>query len=406
MVVQFLIDWDDILSSIDLSKDTLECALFAHLARLIQKNGCLINSHYTESTLVKWLNQKKLSVGWNGVLSSYYDLYHDCGLRVDSEHIANSILETITQWKTYLDASGIDFSANAEDGRCILLSKAGGGGGVFYANISLHKYIDNEDNLSSRWCRLQHFSETGVGVKDFLAYLEAFAATAKEYIRIYDPYLSLAFLPLNGPYAKDAILWRNSFQFLMSLFFKNSHVETFDIVTSVHPEKITKYLHGALPGVNRLRIQEVLSNFLVRNVTRRSRPANIALHFLEKNSGDDFHDRFLVNGRFCFAIGHGCDICCGYKNSKPQLTSSFNVFYGCSSKDVPSGLSVFSHKPDKYPLDIYPQGSSARPFGNIKEWFDMGGNNETISVKIGNNASTVLVNPPSHSALTCSAVVV
>lgn len=399
MVVQFLINWDDILSSIDVSHNTREqgqlLGQFRHLAQLIKQNGCLIDSHYVESSLVRLKSKENMIVDWKMALTDFYRLYKDFGLKVDVENKAGTFEDTITSWKLYLGTTGITFGA--KDGRCVLLAQKGKGEGEFYKVTTLSEYINKECGLSVNWSALQHFSATQM--LDFTVYLESFSATAKEIIRVYDPYLSDAFLPLSVADDDSARrrAWRNSLKLLMSVFLKNDNIHKYDIVTLL-TKRVKKYLKAS-PTVNQLLVTDVVCGFLGGAVAKRKTPAKISFHFLDKDTGCDFHDRFLVNGRFCFAIGHGCDVCCeetDTKTGQPKLTS-FNVFYGCSSKMCPCGLPVFSRDNTDCDgrSDMYPSGCYARSFKTIKAFFKMPNNNGTneFSVPCGQSVLTCRVNP-------------
>jgi hypothetical protein len=96
---------------------------------------------------------------------------------------------------------------------------------------------------------------------------------------------------------------------------------------------------------------------------RRKKDLLINLHFLSRSpdaSSHAFHDRFISNCHFCFAIGHGCDICGSddhYTESlippvDRRVLTDFNVFYGCSKRMHPEELSVFE------PVNMYPGFSS------------------------------------------------
>ncbi len=396
MVVQILINWDDILSSIDMSHDTIECGQFTQLAQLIKQNGCLIKSHYTEFSLAKWYTKGKLSHRWKLVLDVFINnLYHDFGLKVDHGQNATSFDDTVKWWNCYLQTTGIKFAHG--DGRCVILSKTEKEDGVFFKSDTLSRYTNDAENQSWKWSRLQHFSNSNKDVARFKAYMESFTATAKDFIRIYDPYLSSAFMPIRGKHADTIRAWHNSFQFLMSVLLSNNNIQTYDIITSFTRD-INDYLHER-PTVNKLLIQQVVRDYFVTN---RKTPAKISFHFLTSPKGSEFHDRFLVNGRFCFAIGHGCDVCRGDYDFQAEHTrlSSFNVFYGCSSKSYPSGLSVFCQKNDNSegnPM-MFPLGCSARPFNTIMSFFEMDatGNSVTkneILVPCGQNDLTIRVNP-------------
>ena len=415
MVVQFLIDWDGILSSIDLSRDSRERVQLFHLAQLIQKNGCLINSQYVESRLTYWRFKGETSVEWTAALSQFDALYKDFGIKVDVGNKAGRFIDTIAKWKSYLDVTGVNYANCAKDERCILVSKSEPKKRDFFKETNLTDYMQRSSNRCIGWAKLQHFSPATLF--DFKAYLEAFVAAAKDYIRIYDPYLSLAFLPVCGKEDGRVKAWRNSLQFLMSVFLRNDKIKAYDIVTSY--SKFENWFDNRPTA--KLMLDEVICDILKGFVAQRKTSPLISFHFLTEGPKSDFHDRFLVNGRFCFAIGHGCDVCRvddGFENllkrekdgahilgnqwrHPPHLDeqnlSSFNVFYGCSSKAVPCELSIFAPEniDSRGESDMYPQGCYARPFPEIKQSFVMSDNNgnNVVSVPCGQNNITVRVNP-------------
>ena len=397
MVVQILIDWDGIFKSVDMSPDSRKSGkVIRHLyllALLIQQNGCLINSHYIETVLKNLLDRDNGK--WDdrkSIIKIFQDLYRNYSIKVDQGQNALTLQDTISWWSFYISTTGVKFSRG--DKRCILLSNSEDNDERFFKRVNLSSFVNNDNNvnLCSSWSKLQHFSKKDF--ERFNACLESFAATAKDYIRIYDPYLSEAFLPFRGNRPGKIKDWQNSFKFLMSVLLQNSNVKTIDIVTS--SGKANSY-------DNKLEIKEVINHLLPDIVKKRKSSVNISLHFVESSLERDFHDRFLVNGRFCFAIGHGCDVCHGDSNSPnghPQLMH-FNVFYGCSSVMAPDELSGFFtefNNNDKPKISrIYPCGYYAPSFEdkNIRNLFSMGATNtgNEIVIHCGQNDLTVRVNP-------------
>ncbi len=396
MVVQILIDWDGIFKSVDMSPDSRKSGkVIRHLyllALLIQQNGCLINSHYIETVLKNLLDRDNGK--WDdrkSIINIFRDLYQNYSIKVDQGQNALTLQDTISWWSCFISTTGVKFSKG--DKRCILLSNFEENDGRFFKKVNLESFINNENdvNLCSSWSSLQHFSKNDF--ESFNGYLESFAATAKDYIRIYDPYFSEAFLPFQGNNPRKIKDWRISFKYLMSVLLKNNNITKIDIVT-FSPEKANIF--------NKLQIHDVC-HLLQKIIGSRKCSATISLHFLKSSSGRDFHDRFLVNGRFCFAIGHGCDVCFNdgdFQEGPPQLMP-FNVFYGCSSKLAPDELSgFFVEANDDTPISrIYPCGYYAPSFDdendNLRLFCSMGPTNSRNEMLIhcGQNDLMVRVNP-------------
>lgn len=165
---------------------------------------------------------------------------------------------------------------------------------------------------------------------------------------------------------------------------------------------------------------EVVDDLIKRYSSRGGSRVTVSFHFV--SSECSFHDRFVSNGRFCFAIGRGCDICeaddafvnllemrrhrkqiyrMQWRNMPADTNrkfSDFNVFYGCSKNDAPCEIGVFEEdvvstngKSKMYPGDCY-----ARELSDIADKFRWG--TDSNEVRVRNpvavvNDVTVNINP-------------
>lgn len=383
MIVQYLIDWDSFLCQSSSSIDDRTCESLIRLTKVIRRNGCLVVSTYSKRMIALHINSTGKALP-NSVLCEFESIGKDFGLMVDEgTRPAENLQSTIEAWKQYAFDAGARFKK--ADPRYVLVTKnASGRKGSFYCELCPDAVLAS--NLALEWSRLQHFNkDNGSGFRD---YLESFVATADEYIRVYDPYLSTIFDSVVE--SGNVKAWRNSFAFLLSVFLRNNHVKCFDFVT-----RMTKQQRDLMNcrGEHILLFSEVVE-LLKRYVEKRSERTELSFHFVD---GDrSFHDRFFSNGRFCFAIGHGCDVCeidNGFIDlvrrkregeyihstqwrSMPrqgeEKFTDFNVFYGCSKKNAPKGHSVFKERKPHCSgeAEIYPAHCRARKFEEILHWFD------------------------------------
>ena len=394
MVRQYLIDWESLIpnASDSCSERIVEQVL--RLATIVRRNGCLIKSTYTESSLKRLLSQSNHQL-FKQALSEMDKVYQDFGLRVDSiDSPASNSRQTIDKWRLYLRETGVSFGRN--DARCVVVGSIERGD--FYCGKSLDDVLRDRDE----WTRLQHFE--GGTYSDFTKYIGAFSATAKDYIRIYDPYLAMAFDCVVQSESKKA--WRNSLYYLLGVFLKNRHVKKFDVITSLDLDRLETF-----------HLDEVIED-MIRPLSgsRGDMSADLSFHFIDNQRS--FHDRFLVNGRFCFAIGHGCDVCevdepyrqtcIRSRRGESVLNrewrnmpragefefSAFNVFYGCSKTDAPDGVPVFNEsRADSHgEAPIFPKGCHARNIADVIDRF-IGNNEPTHPVLCVNNRINVFINP-------------
>ena len=385
MVVQYLIDWDGLFPS-NMPVDSRLCERLIRLSAMIRRNGCLIKSRY--SSLVKarlLLNDSELL---SGVLSEFGSLYEDFGIRVDEGGNADDLSATKEAWERYLRSTGV--SPEKNDQRFVLISKESRPGS-FFSQKTLDELFSTRESLAVKWARLQHFRSGRYS--EFKRYFEAFSATASECVRIYDPYISLVFDTVERSENRKA--WRNSFSYFLDVLLRNRNINKIDVITSVEIKQLKELTsNGRL-----LLFDEVVDDLIRRYSSRDGNHVAVSFHFV--SSGRSFHDRFVSNGRFCFAIGHGCDICevddsfmqllrqmrqgvpilrMQWRNmpvDQDRRFSDFNVFYGCSKNDVPreiGEIGVF----EKDVVDIrgkakmYPANCSAKKLSDIADKFRWG----------------------------------
>jgi hypothetical protein len=216
--------------------------------------------------------------------------------------------------------------------------------------------------------------------------------------------------------------WRNSFAYIMSVLLRNHNIDKIDIITSLEVQQLRDLVNGG----GRLLFAEVVEDCLLRYATMPNNAVAVSFHFV--SGGRSFHDRFIANGRFCFAIGHGLDVCKAgfayddlikranrgehifdlqWRNMQQRegwQFSDFNVFYGCSKVDVPSGICVFEDEnvDSKGFSRMYPESSVARRFSEIFDRFDWGryqvqvDNQNQFAVNIKDNV-TVKINQRASS---------
>lgn len=316
-----------------------------------------------------------------------------------------------------------------------------GGGRPFFLVAEIGKVFEGLERTEvANWGVMQHFGGNDESARKFERYFEAFVASSSDYIRIYDPYLATVLLPLvkwkdkDGRYPDDwehararYRIWRNSLCYLSRKMLKNRHLKRIEFITS-RTRECQRFLEGAQYG-NRLKLGEVIHDIFLPAFNLRHANIEVVFHFLNSD-GRFFHDRLVANERICFSIGHGCDICdldSGYKELcqkefeheiiMPQRWGlmpddcrfrlmSFNVFYGCTSRDV-IAINVFKKSEPTYDdsrqvvpgaLQSYPQGCTARQYRNaeqLREDFDLGilTGSDCLSVQTRTAQMTIRVNP-------------
>ena len=404
MVIQYLIDWENLIPDTSGNCSERLCVQLLRLMAAVRRNGVLVNSNYVEQVI-----SRRYSIDNNRLIDRVLDevisVYRDFGERVDSiENPANNLNETIELWGLYLTATGVSISSG--DVRFVVVGAAGGIDGDFYCCNSLEDALE----IGDPWTRLLHFPR-GRHL-NFRKYIEAFFAAAVENVRIYDPYLSSAFKSVER--ARCVKAWRNSLYYILRVILRNNHIKIIDVITTDHIETY--------------RVNEIIADIIRPCSASRDEGniAELAFHFVD--SRRSFHDRFLSNGRFCFAIGHGCDVCevddayqeieerarkgehifgMQWRNMPHQGTevfSDFNVFYGCSRNNVPNGVPVFMERrvDEQGESIIYPSECRARRLEDIRTRIDNNGNvvNRFVGIPenpqnpvFSNNRVAVSINP-------------
>ncbi len=384
MVVQYLIDWESLFPA-NTAIDIRLCEQLLRLSAMIRRNGCLIRSRYSSLAIVRLsLNTNEL---FCGVLSEFGSLYEDFGIRVDHDvpQCADNLHATQEAWKRYLQSTGLSYERN--DSRFVLISREPGRG-VFFCQRTLDQVLSDRGGLAVLWTRVQHF---GSGLySDFKKYFEAFVAATDKSIRIYDPYGGEIFAPVKN--AANIKAWRNSFAYILGVLLHNQNIEKIDIITSMD----VKPLQDRLKRSQKLLFAEVIQDLIQGYSTLPNNGVTVSFHFL--SGGRSFHDRFIANNRFCFAVGHGCDVCeagnayfelirrqnrgeeilnMQWRSMPPNRAwefSDFNVFYGCSRFEAPSEICVFENGGvnTNGSSRMYPSGCRARNFGAISDCFEWG----------------------------------
>ena len=315
MIIQYYIDW----ASIDRWAAQLDGSVIGsyleRLAGIVRRNGCLVKTQYVYESLKRMRSQIQ-NPQLQGVLSDFDNLYssgetcHVLDLAAAEFSPARDDRSTLRIWKEYLSSAG--FNLRIDDPRCIKVcdnSRSARGG--FYIQKTLVDLFREKRLLHDQWFRVQNFGD-GVARSDFLNYVRAFIALAKGFIRIYDPYLLSALLPLEESGRIKS--WRNSLAFWYDLVRNNRGVRRIEFITCLTGD-CREHLNPRDPSVpaRRLRISELLSDVFLRTFGQRSGDLEISLHIVSRprysdNYAGSFHDRFLSNGRGCFAIGHGIDV--------------------------------------------------------------------------------------------------
>ena len=393
MIIQYLINWDSLFFSGAVSPEQMTCQL-TQLRVRIQRNGCLIRSGFAEAAWRRNSNRGQVLV--DRAVSQFHSLYLEFGIDVDGcDKYSCNFSETIDNWEAYLKDSG--FSLNEDDRRCVIVSKKpverrDKSQIKFYKVSTIEDVLnDKDEGFIEKWSRLQCFDDSKH--PEFLQYLEAFSVAGNGEIRIYDPYLVNVFRT-----SSDDSAWRASLEFLMGVFIRNQHVTKVDCIT-LFPEQ------GEKRGEKWRRDEKMFALLEYGEIVERLRKwlenrsdrVDISFHILgdpgDKDYGKNrrlFHDRFLVNGRYCFAIGHGFDICDRKKNNGDFCLSPFNVFYGGSKnvKEIQEHLQIFG---ERNPAKMFPKNLYALEFSKIRPWL-VSKSNLSSSIDIGNN-SRVTINP-------------
>ena len=395
MIIQYYIDWDSVRSTTEADERSAIGQELLHLASVIRRNGCVIRTPYVLSGLVRWMttDTRQIGVLLQSVLREFSSLYQNALYSRDLEKGAVAVddMQTLRVWKEDLALSGFDL--DGEKWRCVKISGESGSDGDFYCRRALGELLAQEHPLYERWRSLQSFNH---GTRrDFEAYVRAFSATARESIRIYDPYLMDVVRPLKTTspliFYPRVKAWRNSLAYWIDMLVDNNSLQRIEFITCM-----TDGCDECRKDGLKLRVFEVLRDIVKFPFNRRRRSLELRFHVVERDRVSSFHDRFISNGRGCFAIGHGMDICAvddSFMQEKrrgpaademvlrnnPSPTSrrleEFNVFFGCLKADRP-GFFVFGDDAGsgacKSSRSMYPQDSFARNYReeDLREKFD------------------------------------
>ena len=343
MTIQFLINWENVLSeyavrrtSGDMSGLQNVIAALYRLKEYISVSGCAVETEFVLRALYRLDSKTDPDLS---VLQSVWNcVYTDYGLKIDGAQSAPTFDDTLKRWQAYIRNSGINTITG--DTRFVVVDCIEGRrNGPFYVHVPLNLFLRCEELVRripelGKWRRLQHFP-SGSQLDAFSRYLSAFSVSSAAMIRIYDPYLAEMFLPAQCPEVKAALLprsigkrveaWRNSFGKFFGVFSDNNHIRSIEVITqwTDHCEKWVK------DAKELLRLDEVVKDTIVDKFRARHESLRVDFHFVNQDS--PFHDRFLSNGRSCFSIGRGVDIC---SDGGTEATVGFNLFYGCTRKEM------------------------------------------------------------------------
>jgi len=400
MTIQFLIDWENVISTYVSCRNAgdaqgVQCIADAlyRLSEYVLDGGSVIETEYVLNGLNRIAagadqELSSLQSVWNGV-------YKDSGIKIDSTQVARTLQHTLSAWQSRIRGTGI--VALAGDVRFVMVDcTVGHGKGPFYIHIPLRTFLSYQQ-LEKRipelvkWRRMQHYP-CDSRLEVFLRCLKAFCASSMPLlpqseslkpsscstVRIYDPYLAEMFLPARVPASKATVLpqgierrimaWRNSFQKLFDVFSGNNYVQTIEVVT-----QLTSHCEAWINDAKELlRLDEIMEGIVLGKFMSRNKDLRVDFHFVRQESS--FHDRFISNGNTCFSIGRGVDICLDTNDS---LSKEFNVFYGCAKRDASAaGLMVFGKASPsrflKHSLDMYPSRCVATPGADMIGSFEVG----------------------------------
>lgn len=421
MIIQYLIDWSSISIPSESDGDNQSMYYWSlwrnlmELSRIILQNGILVKTKRTESALSECINRLKkvtnIPVNLSGTLEYYHKLYTVKDNKSAVLYIDDTSDKTeIDLWEAYLRKFTLNFrrdgngsftnypgghnSKNArfliklgkdtkKEERCLFWE---------YPLKEFLKDVAKEDSIVLRWLRMQSFSSNPTLTDKFNEYLFSFSVASKGFIRIYDPYLETAFLPFEVKDQKieekdqkrvaevklrNRNAWRISLKYFCNVFAKNPHINCIEL--------ITKWDKAA---DEQLSIMDCIDTIFEPIMKSRKKSLTVILHFLEKSDGKiyTFHDRFIVNEHYAFAIGHGCDICgYDYKNKVEKNDNKFYMEKNLPDKPVLSEFNVFcaGAKTDlfifgaKNSEEMYPkcEGIKVKLYGDMKSKFKLGSKN-------------------------------
>lgn len=403
MIIQYFIDWDGIFGGA-INLENIQRDL-CHLTAQIKRNGCVVTTEYSRERMLVWMSKFESESRMGLALTVNQLCSPDTCLNVDeaTESTSLSLDKAVESWKNYLHLAGLQVQTIKDDERCLFVSnsiervKRG-----FYKRVTLDHAL--HENLPKVWSCFQH-SAAGA-LSKFRKYLEAFSVAldvGKGEIRIYDPYLWNAFLPVGREFSefkryelKNHKAWRISLYELLNILVRNNFISKIDFITSLNDDDCQ---------MNGFRLTEVADDLLKPHVQYREEKLEIAFHFLTRDKGRAFHDRFMSNGRYFYSIGHGFDVCevdSSFDDQQGELDrrnvprdrelTEFNIFYGGARWDCFAELNVFkdSRCNERGLASIYPVDYRARPFEEIKDRFD--GSLEGGRIKI-NEKLDVSINP-------------
>ena len=395
MIIQYYIDWESVRSSTETEEKLSVAQKLLHLASIVRRNGCVIRTPHVLTGLTRWVttDSRQIGVQLQSVLLVFASLYQHAlysrGLEGGAD--ATDDLLTLQAWKEDLAQSGFDLGG--EKRRCVKISGERGTDGDFYCRRTMDELLAEEHPLRERWLSLQNFNQETR--RDFEAYVRAFSATALETIRIYDPYLMEVVRPLKTTsplvFHHRVKAWRNSLAYWIDMLVDNNSLKRVEFITCM-TDGCSQCRRDGL----KLKLFEVVRDVVKLPFNRRRRSLELRFHIVETKRTFSFHDRFVSNGRGCFAIGHGMDVCAVddrfmvvkrsgvaademVLRNNPSPTArrleEFNVFFGCLKADRP-GFFVFGEdvgpEADRSSRSMYPQDCFARNYGeeHVREKFD------------------------------------
>lgn len=413
MVVQYLIDWDGVLSQVDdLNRDRMAERL-VRLSTQIRRNGCLIVSDYVTKRLIDFKSKYACS-SIGPVLDNFFYLSNDVGINVEGQvgKVANSFEGTVALWREYLRKAGDCFARGDE--RCLLVGNEDRADKCF-RSVTVQKAVACEKAYC--WTHLQRFRKGTTELLRFRQYLESFVATSTGEVRVYDPYLSSIFSPVVN--ARNVKAWRNSVAYLLDVLARCQIVSRVIFVTTIQNGQLNWIRDDV--GRNRLRLSEVIEDLLRPIMGCRQTSFEVIFIFAnEDGNRRSFHDRFMCNGRYCFSVGHGFDVCdegmeyfelckrtvCDkdisvlqWRNRPREYVGvEFNVFYGRANKtgnrdDI--DFFVFRSPAAGSWESIVPDGWHVRSCEEIKDYFDFRAELVSCSIRkeFGGRDLTIRINP-------------
>ena len=365
MIIQYFIDWD----TIEFDSAAAEELLFTKLRQfmaIIRLNGLLVKTRAIEKALNDFkdrCNSSKNDVNSiNNVeneIQRWEDLYKNRSISVEEK--SETLDGAIKAWEENLYA----FDDNLKDvdgakfieSRCLITTKDMDVN--FCKTYTLKNFLErmlppmNRDKsvIQFQWMKMQSFSNDFR--KEFNQYLLSFSSATMNEITIYDPYLYKALLPFEN---EESQKWRISLFYLLEAFALNPRIKTIYLITRGDRSDFNKEM-GAL---------EEFKDFFAPILNRRKEELKVKCLFWYQKEGDKnekliFHDRFIANERYCFSIGHGCDICITHDQSlkykikmkeQREILSRFNVFFGCFWGEDTYGLKNFNPCKRMFPESI------------------------------------------------------